>query len=390
MKKKILIVSDNIYTTKDAVYYAENYFYMHELFGYIKEQTEKIKVYGKIRGYQKVSNWQYVPTNNWFSFIHGPDFRGLRDWIKEFKTHYNILKNEVKDSNVVVIKLFSLNSLLAFYFAKKYKKTIITELVGDPADAFEAKFFKNNYKFIGKVLKKVMYLCIKKVVTDSHLFWPVSKPLANKYGTRQERIVIANESRVKESEFYLRPVLNKPLNKIKILFVGRLEEVKGIEVLVEAVNILQNQYNKEVELTIIGGGSLEQKLKEQSKLYGLNVQFLGIIPYGPDLFKYYRDSDIFVLPSYSEGTPLVIIESMANSLPVIASNVGGIPNLLSNNENGFLFDPGNAVELVDAIIKLSSDVNVYNKVFKNAYNFALENSAENQRRKVVNAILEVI
>ena len=76
------------------------------------------------------------------------------------------------------------------------------------------------------------------------------------------------------------------------------------------------------------------KLKDIAKKLGLDnsISFFGEVGFGPDLFKIYNSSDLFVLPSMTEGSPRVILEAMAFKIPVISTTVGNIPFLLSNKK----------------------------------------------------------
>lgn len=67
---------------------------------------------------------------------------------------------------------------------------------------------------------------------------------------------------------------------------------------------------------------------------------------------YLKMSDIFFLPSYTEGMPMSILEAMGYGLPVVSTNIGGIPDLVKNNENGYLSDPGNTDEMAENILSI--------------------------------------
>jgi glycosyltransferase involved in cell wall biosynthesis len=85
------------------------------------------------------------------------------------------------------------------------------------------------------------------------------------------------------------------------------------------------------------------------------VEFLGPLAYGEELFARYREADAFVLPSPSEGTPRVLVEAMMFGLPLVASRVGGIPDLVREGENGLLVPPGDAEALAAALLRLADD-----------------------------------
>ena len=130
--------------------------------------------------------------------------------------------------------------------------------------------------------------------------------------------------------------------------VSRLyEPTKGINILLEAFRIIQDSVDS--ELLIIGGGKDEKSLKEKSEKMKINVSFLGA---RSDIGEILQVLDIFVLPSLSEGFPVVILEAMASGLPIIATSIGGIPEAVENGQTGFIVEPGNANELATNIISL--------------------------------------
>ncbi len=108
-----------------------------------------------------------------------------------------------------------------------------------------------------------------------------------------------------------------------------------------------------------------QKLAEQYQLQQ-QITFCGYIPYGESLFSLYNNADLFVLPSMSEGSPNVLMEAMAFGVPIIASNVGGIPEIIHHEQNGLLVEAGSATALAEAINKLTDNPQLINS-FKNQY-----------------------
>lgn len=133
--------------------------------------------------------------------------------------------------------------------------------------------------------------------------------------------------------------------------VGRLEEVKGHEYLIDAVNILRQSSPLLVEsmrVIIVGNGSLRKHLEEKARECGLNNVFSF---YGArdDVVNVLHEMDVFVLPSLAEGISNTILEAMSCGLPVIATNVGGNPELVSEGETGTLVDRCNPSSLAEAM-----------------------------------------
>ncbi len=127
--------------------------------------------------------------------------------------------------------------------------------------------------------------------------------------------------------------------KIAVGTVANFYKTKGLEYLIEAVKMLGAEHKiQDVAFVIIGDGTEREKLELQIKESGIkNKIFLtGKLP---DARKYLAAFDIFVLPSVKEGFPWALLEAMAAKLPVIATNVGAVPEIIEDGKNGFVVEP---------------------------------------------------
>lgn len=132
-----------------------------------------------------------------------------------------------------------------------------------------------------------------------------------------------------------------------ILYIGRLDPMKGIDYLILAFKKIKRKYPK-MKLVIAGSGPSEIGLKVAAKSVQ-DVIFLGFVSKEEDKLSLYHNCLAVVLPSFSEAFPMVILEAMASGKPVIASSVGGIPDLVRNYENGFLIKPGRSQDIERSI-----------------------------------------
>ncbi len=162
-----------------------------------------------------------------------------------------------------------------------------------------------------------------------------------------------------------------------ILFVGRLNEQKGVEYVIKAMPVI-NKKIKNSKLLIIGEGNYGKGLQEVTNFLKLdNVKFLGPINQ-KELADYYNLADVFVLPSITskigtEGLGLVLLEAMSCGTPVIGTNTGGIPTIVKNNQTGILVKEKDKDELAQGIIKVLSDVKLRRKLSKNGIKFVRNN-----------------
>jgi glycosyltransferase involved in cell wall biosynthesis len=141
--------------------------------------------------------------------------------------------------------------------------------------------------------------------------------------------------------------------RICIGAVGRLEAEKGFENLITAVRDLTAQ-GAELQCLLIGEGSLRPRLQETIDAFGLQgiVKLLG---HRRDVLDLYQAMDIFVLSSLREGLPNVVLEALACEVPVVATRIAGVPQLISDGENGLLVSPDNVGELRRGIQRLVED-----------------------------------
>lgn len=135
--------------------------------------------------------------------------------------------------------------------------------------------------------------------------------------------------------------------------VGRLVPVKGHKYLIEAAPKILKEVPG-VKFVLVGDGYLRPKLERLT--YTLNVQdaFL-FLDWRSDIPEIMRMFDLFALPSLNEGMGKVLVEAMAAGKPIVASNAGGIPDLVMDGDNGLLVPPKNSDQLAEAIIKLLKD-----------------------------------
>lgn len=152
----------------------------------------------------------------------------------------------------------------------------------------------------------------------------------------------------------LSPVVHEGRAK-RLIFVGRVVEQKGLGVLFDSLDLVAGEA-PDLELVVVGDGPDRAKLERQAndRGFGDRVQFVGSKS-PADVAALLATADIFVLPSFAEGVPVVLMEALGSGLPVVASFVGGIPELVEDGVTGFLVPPGEPVALADRISTLVAD-----------------------------------
>lgn len=215
------------------------------------------------------------------------------------------------------------------------------------------------------LLRKLKIRCLKKAkhitVVSEHLKNTVQKLVPD---IHPDVISMGVDINKFGKQHYIPDYFGQGDKKV-VLFVGRLAEKKGVTYLIEAM--------KQVDamLVIVGNGSLQEKLQLQAKELGKSkVKFLGGKTH-EELKNILASADVFVTPSVTakdgdqEGFGLVMLEAMASELPVVASNSGGIPQLIINNINGLLCEEKDVNILAKCIINLLNNKELSQQLITN-------------------------
>ena len=169
---------------------------------------------------------------------------------------------------------------------------------------------------------------------------------------------------------------------IKLLHIGRFSEEKNHKGLIDAFKIFHSIKPNSV-LELIGNGNTFKEIKKYVADQDLEsaVLFLGM---KTNVYQYINAADIFILSSLYEGIPMTLIEAMGTGIPIVTTNVGGIPNMLSNNDSALLTSV-DSQEIADNLIRLSEDVILRRKLGQNA----LARSQQFSSREMARQYIEV-
>jgi len=253
--------------------------------------------------------------------------------------------------NIVHVHLFPANLLvsLASLFLPKSIKFIFTE-----HNIYNRRRSSKMFKYLDAFIYSRYYkiICVSKQVQGALIEW-----LPN---LKRKSVVISNAVPVTDLPDW------SPVKEYDILFVGRLTKAKGVDILFKAIKILKEKYQHEIKAAIAGEGCLEKKLKGLVIELGIEkeVKFLGV---RRDIEKLMKSTTLFVLPSRWEGLPLTVLEAMSSGASIIATKVGGIPEVIQSGKEGFLISPDDPEALAGAIAELLKDKELRVKLGINAY-----------------------
>lgn len=243
-----------------------------------------------------------------------------------------------KDIQIVHIHTASYGSFfrksILVNFIKLWNKYIILHIHGA---GFKDFYKKNNvFNFIPKTLNKVDTIIVLSKSWQTY-FSKITKSRI----IILENIVDAPKSITKEQYIEGR--------KIHFLYLGIIGDRKGIFDLLKLLKDHKDEFQDKVILHIGGNGEIDRlnKYIEENKLQDI-VIYEGWVS-GEQKEHLLQQSNIYILPSYNEGLPISILEAMSYKMPIISTEVGGIPEVVFNGENGFLSAPGDLSKLYQAI-----------------------------------------
>jgi glycosyltransferase involved in cell wall biosynthesis len=186
-------------------------------------------------------------------------------------------------------------------------------------------------------------------------------------------------------------VLDEPPNhdwddqiEIEIVTVGRIDAEKNPLLLVDALARLERERPGRYRLRWVGVGPLADAVRARAQAAGVadRMELLGYVAFGPELLQIYRDADMFVHVSLTEGVPQVLAEAMGSGLPIVATDVGGVGAALYGGEAGLLVPPADLEALTGAMLRLSGDARLRRDLVARGLELARERTMEAEAARV--------
>lgn len=227
------------------------------------------------------------------------------------------------------------------------KKLVIHQHGGNIKQFYYSDCSPKRRKFIQKILKKADAF----IVVASYL-----KDIFKDIVEEEKIIVLPNAIEIPEN-------IQKEYTEQNLLFLGRLCKEKGIHELLDAVKELKCDFpNLHLYL---GGVWVEEELERKARQYEDYVHYLGWVD-AEQKDKYLKTCNIFVLPTYFEGLPMSLLEGMAYGCACVASEVGGIPQVMTNGKDGILIPAKDRIALKNAISMMLEDSSLQKELGNNA------------------------
>lgn len=289
--------------------------------------------------------------------------------IRAFRRHCNQL-------DVINARATAPLAYVLWWLTRKRDVPFIYHFASDP---FEVLRSSPKYRGLIGRLAISAYHCefsIQKYIVARNYAFASGQAIADRLCRHSDNVESLITSSLQPEDYFQRSD-TCAASPVRLLFVGYLRREKGVDDLIRALKILRDG-GLNVILDVVGQGEHRGTLEEIARSLNLSnhVNFRGFVVMGPELNQFYNQADIFALPSLSEGSPKVVLEALAHSLPVVASPVGNIPQMLDDGRRGILVAPGNPSALAEGISRLIADSDFRRTCIRNGYLFSKAHSAD--------------
>jgi len=284
------------------------------------------------------------------TFVLTTNYQSIGGLIMNFGVLVNEIKNEVKESDIVLVRLPSVLGLIAAFTALNNNKKIIVEQVGNSREALV-----EHGSYVGKLVASLFHVLNKKVVKKAkYVSYVTVKKLQQEYPCNAVSVSLSNVliDEIVDAAFIPSQKFQSEIFRIGL--IGGFDvRYKGQDILLKAISVLPAVERKNVYIYFVGKGDFSWVI-DIAKEYNLfdNIKFIGSIEAGKKIFDFLSSLSLYVQPSLTEGMPRALLEAMSVGCPGIGSDAGGIPDVISDE---FIHKKGDYKALSLQIYKLITD-----------------------------------
>lgn len=312
---------------------------------------DSVRVVARVRPVTTIAgNWLRADGAQ-VSFVPVPYYVGPWQYFRRSQQIHQALQSALTATEAIILRVPSQLANVLESSLRQTRHPFGLEIVGDPYDGFAPGATKNLLRpfFRWWFTQRLKHQCQTSCATA----YVTATALQRRYPS-QPQVFSTDYSSIElpDSAFISAPRQHFNQNPLTLITVGSLAQLyKAPDVLIDAV-ALGRQQGLKLQLMVVGDGQYRRALEARAKALGLQnyVQFYGQLPAGQAIRDSLDRADLFVLPSRQEGLPRAMIEAMARGLPCIGSRVGGIPELLPDED---LVPVGNAAALAAKIAEFA-------------------------------------
>jgi glycosyltransferase involved in cell wall biosynthesis len=339
-----------------------------------KRGHEITMIYPTTKKIDANSVMDFIPFPAWF-------FPKIHYTLPFFDKEYQILSELIKKEKCDIIHAYgyeSLTTIVPILMKKKFGIPIVLS-----SDGLVGTSWLYGNTIVDSIAK--MYTCtIGKFLFNSYdslvfVNKNASKEVSNYFGIHKEKIhtiskgVNFEQFNLNISKSIVRDRLGIKSDEKVLLFVGRLVSLKRVDILIGLTKRLLKDDFK-IKTIIVGDGEYRKKYEKLAMSLKIkkNIIFVGPVPH-EEMHKYFAAADVIVHPSLSEGFPNVLLEAAACGKPIVATNTGGIPDIVIHEETGFLAKSKDVDSFVRYTKLLLTDEDLSRRFGKNAYEHVKKN-----------------
>lgn len=266
------------------------------------------------------------------TFVGLPPIRGLRQVPALRRLSRGLAASIEKSGSACIVRMPSAAGFAVARRLGRSRRPYAVEVVSDPYTAFAKGTVSHPLR---PVLRSALTMQLQRSVARASAVQYVAEALVERYPPeRAQTVAVVSDVSLAENDFVQTERTAFNLGSLSICFVGSLQHLyKAPDLLIEAVGLCVKD-GLDLRLRIVGDGRFSEHLRTLAARENISdkTEFLGWLP-GPTAVRQVLDeSDVFVLPSRTEGLPRVLLEAMARALPCLGSEVGGIPELLRRED----------------------------------------------------------
>jgi len=297
------------------------------------------------------------------SFCALPDYHGPWQYLRNHSLFEERVRDAVTECDAYILRVPGLVGRLAWKEIRRQGKRYALEVVGDPWDAFGPSTWPS---LLRPVFREVATRNLKTMCRGAMaVHYVTQEALQKRYPASKDAYVAGFSDALMDSAFASPEIQAERLRRIaaigtgsgdgrkfRVGFIGSLSQLyKGPDVLLRAAALCRAS-GLEMETFLVGEGRYAGEMKALARRLGIDerTRFLGQLPFGDAILSFLDSVDLFAMPSRAEGLPRALLEAMARGCPCIASNIGGIPELLPL---GNLVAPGNVEALASKIMEVA-------------------------------------
>lgn len=316
---------------------------------------DKVKVVARCAEDQDTEDGFPVICNTGVEFVALPNFVGLTQFPAKIYATYKILRNTLAETDSLVLRVPSIVSTMAWLIAKR--KPYAVEVLGNPIDGLAKDSFKHPLQ---PIIQPLMVGLLRRQCKGAQVASYVTREALQKDFPASKTDQMFGCSEVIVDDILVHAPRSKPVNENGpiLINIGRFDQLhKGPDTLIKCLAALVDK-GVDAQVVFVGEGRYIKQMNDLARELEVSarVRFEGHVSNRSKLCELLDESDIFVMPSRHEGLPRALVEAQARSLPVVASNVGGIPELLDNK---WLCHPEQPSEFASRVAELFADEAVY-------------------------------